>query len=139
MNFLCNNLYFLSIADLGILISGGDRYGNQWNGIAVEIWSPSMHCSLPQFEVKRFGLTQEGLLACGSTQDSTRGWGTCDKFENGAWVQTPYNITNRWMHVSWKTQNGIYLIGGGAGTDSSDLITNDEKVTAGFKLEEKMQ
>ena len=127
------------ISEMGILISSGDRNGNLWKGTSVEIWAPGFHCSLPEFEVKRFGLTQEGLLACGGSEDSNRGWGTCDKFENGAWVQTSYNITNRWNHVSWKTENGIYLIGGGLGEDSSDLITNDEKVLPGIKLEQMMQ
>ena len=133
-----SNRYILS-QKLGILISGGN---GDWStrGTSVEIWSPTVHCLLPNFELSRFGHSQEGLLACGSISRSTIGWTTCDKFENGNWIQAPYNITNRWMHVSWKTDNGIYLIGGGFGTETSDLlIESSGNVVPGFTLRERMQ
>ena len=86
-------------------------------------------------EIARFGHTQEGLLACGSVAHSTTGWTTCEKFENGSWVQAPYNITNRWHHTSWKTNNGIYLIGGGYGSQTTDLLKDDGRVLPGFNLQ----
>jgi len=122
-----------------LLISGGDSNGTQYKGKSVEIWSPEIHCLLPEFQVKRFDHTQEGLLACGGSADSTIGWGTCEKFENGNWVLAPFNITNRWAHVSWTTDDGVYLIGGGWGTKTSDAIKQDDQVIPGFNLTESMQ
>ena len=78
----------LSLAS-GILISGGRRTPN-----TVEVWSPSTSCSLPNFSVKRSGHSQDGLLACGSTADSTSGWATCDRFENGR--ENPVQIAIFW-------------------------------------------
>ena len=95
---------------------------------------------LPEIQVKRFDHTQDGLLACGGSADSTLGWGTCEKFENGNWVLAPYNITNRWGHASWKTANGIYLIGGVFGYKTSDLLVETSgNVVKGFNLRETMQ
>jgi len=86
------------------------------------------------------GHSQEGLLACGGFADSTKGWGTCDRFDTGSggWVQA-YNLTNRWSHVSWATEDGIYLIGGGYGARTSDLLKTDGTVVAGFRLQTDMQ
>ena len=130
-----------ALRDFGeaILISGGSQgYRNHTLGKSVEIWSPIIHCLLPDFEVARMGHTQEGLLACGGFADSTKGWGTCDRFDNGRWVQA-YNLTNRWSHVSWATEDGVYLIGGGFGAKTSDLLKRDGTVAQGFKLPQNMQ
>ena len=82
--------------------------------------------------------SQHCLLACGGFADSTKGWGTCDRFDNGRWVQA-YNLTNRWSHVSWTTEDGVYLIGGGFGAKTSDLLKRDGTVAQGFKLPQNMQ
>ena len=117
---------YLVDSGLGILISGGDESSNQYK--SVEIWSSKVHCQLPEFEIERKGHSQEGLLACSET--------TCEKFENGNWVQAFTLTTRRSYHVSWKTENGILLMGGNSSPETTDLLEEGGQVVQGFPLKE---
>ena len=104
----------------------------------MEIWSSRVHCQLPEFEIERKGHSQEGLLTCGTTCETTCGT-TCEKFENGNWVQAfTYSPTQRSYHVSWKTENGILLMGGNSSPETTDLLEEGGQVVKGFPLKENV-
>ena len=124
---------YLVDSGLGILISGGDESSNRYK--SVEIWSSRVHCQLPEFEIERKGHSQDGLLACGTTCETTCGT-TCEKFENGNWVQAFTLTTRRSYHVSWKTENGILLMGGNSSPETTDLLEEGGQVVQGFPLRE---
>ena len=117
------------------MITGGDISGK-----SVEIWSPNIHCIIPEFEVSRHAHTQEGLLACGEVAcgEFLCERGTCDEFQQGKWVQTYTTTSRRSYHASWKTENGIYLIGGSGSPESetTDLLKDDGQVVQGFNLQD---
>ena len=116
---------YLVDSGLGILISGGD---DERESKSVEIWSSRVRCQLPAFGIGREGHSQEGLLACSET--------TCEKFENGNWVQAFTYTTQRSYHVSWKTENGILLMGGNSSPETTDLLEEGGQVVQGFPLKE---
>ena len=124
---------YLVDSGLGILISGGDESSNRYK--SVEIWSSRVHCQLPDFEIERKGHSQDGLLTCGTTCETTCGT-TCEKFENGNWVQAFTYTTQRSYHVSWKTESGIYLIGGNSAAETTDLLKDGGQVVQGFELQD---
>ena len=105
----------------------------------VEIYNPGTNtgCLLPQLPEARYQHTQNGELLCGG------GWGylgseeSCDKWrsDSGTWTQSHILRQKRYNHVSWFTDDGVYLIGGqGPLTLTSELVKKDRSVEDGFSL-----
>merc|ERR1712024_328274 len=93
----------------GVLISGGhSSYGSLQS---VEIYNPATNttCSLPQLPEVRYYHTQDGELACGGRTHKR----TCVKWnsDSGSWTKFPI-LRHRVHHVSWATEDGVYLMGG---------------------------
>ena len=125
-----------NIINLGVLISGG------WNGVeflkSIEIYNPVTNttCSLPQLPEARYVHTQDGELACGGSV-STAG-NTCVKWssESGSWTQSHTLRQSRYFHVSWNTEDGVYLMGGNYGSNmkTTELVKADGSAEDGFSL-----
>ena len=87
-------------------------------------------CNLPSLPEGRFGHTQNGLIACGGGNYS-HFRSTCSTFHNGFWLES-YNLTEpRYEHSSWRSPDGLMLLGG-KGIDgnfnppiTSEVLTKD--------------
>ena len=68
-------------------------------------------CNLTSLPEARFGHTQNGLVACGGG-NYTHYRSTCFTFQNGFWIES-YNLTEpRFKHSSWRSPDGVMLLGG---------------------------
>ena len=123
-----------SLLDPSVLITVGYNVKNLQS---VEIYNPvtSSICSLPQLPEDRGAHTQDGNLACG-------GWGPADRLNNcvkwssesGTWTQSHTLLQSRTGHVSWATEDGVYLMGGEIGKKTTELLKEDGSVEDGFSL-----
>ena len=123
-------LYFF---DLGVLITGG------WNRKSVEIYLPDSYtrCSLPNLPAARYTHTQDGELACGGgCSRCSSVTGTCVKWssESGSWTKSHTLRQRRYLHVSWATVDGVYLMGGMYSKKTTELVKEDGTVEDGFSL-----
>ena len=70
-------------------------------------------CKLPDLPTPMSGQTMSGRLLCGG-RDSNGIPKSCIKFENGLWVELPWNLQeNRSQHVSWTRSDGKTRLFGG--------------------------
>ena len=117
----------------GVLISGGHRGGTIFK--SVEMYNPATNttCSLPQLPVERYHHSQDGDLACGGrTYGNTLT--TCVKWSSGNWTQTHTLSHKKYSHVSFNTEDGVYLMGGYGSTETTELVKEDGTVEDGFSL-----
>ena len=113
---------------------------------SVEIYNPVTNtiCSLPELPEARYYHTQDGELACGGFGDSSNTFTpyTCVKWssESGSWTQSHTLLQVRIWHVSWATEDGVYLMGGAplrstqTSTRTTELVKEDGSVEDGFGL-----
>ena len=115
-----------------ILITGG--YNNGYLKSA-EMFLPSSNttCSLPELPEARYYHTQNNDLACGGPSSNTQS--TCVKWssESGSWTQSHTLRQSRFWHVSWATEDGVYLMGG-TSSRTTELVKEDGSVEDGFSL-----
>lgn len=106
----------------------------------TEIWSPTRgQCSIPNSNVSRIFHSLDGLIACGGYEFLNgsavydKASSTCETFVNGKWIISHTLLSPRFGHVSWNSDDGIYLIGGStleASSRQSQTLTNStEKIT----------
>ena len=121
-----------SATEKGILASGGYNGGNLKS---VEIYNPvsNISCSLPEFPSQRQRHSQDGALACGGGGNDKN----CVKWssDSGTWTQSHTLIQRRYYHVSWNTDDGVYLMGGAYSLKTTELVKNDGTVEDGFSLQ----
>ena len=121
-----------------VLISGGVINGAIIK--SVEIYNPVTNtiCSLPELPDARNEHTQDGELACGGDGDSSNTLTTCVKWssESGSWTQSHTLRQRRIWHVSWATEDGVYLMGGmdSSSEFTTELVKEDGSVEDGFSL-----
>ena len=122
------------------LISGGT---NDNKGLkSIEIYNPVTNttCSLPQLPETLFYHTQDGGLACGGGQakpaSQQASWTTCVKWSSGSWTKSHTLRQKRYGHVSWATEDGVYLMGGmdSSSEFTTELVKEDGSVEEGFSL-----
>ena len=108
---------------------------------SVEIYNPVTNsiCSLPELPEARYDHTQDGELACGGFGDSSNTLTTCVKWssESGSWTQSHTLRHKRAGHVSWATEDGVYLMGGDYSSSTwktTELVKVDGLVENGFIL-----
>ena len=118
----------------GVLISGGYNRGDLKS---VEIYNPVTNniCSLPHLPEATQLHTQDGELACGgggSTESSCVKWSS----ESGSWTQSHTLRHKRAGHVSWATEDGVYLMGGNDSSSwkTTELVKVNGSVEGGFSL-----
>ena len=120
---------------LVVLISGG-----YWSSstATVEIYNPATNTgySLPQSFEARYWHTQDGGLVCGGGAAAGHSPFSCDKWnsDSGTWTQSHTLRHVRQAHVSWETENGVYLMGGWHSKNSTELVKKDGTVEDGFSL-----
>lgn len=111
-------------AEEGLLLSGGDG-----GTTIVEVYDPStgLSCSLPNLPEGRIYHTMDGLIVCGGGPSSKT---TCLTFTSGEWVVSHTLVNQRMVHVSWQTDQGLLLMGGGNMPFSSEILptTGDQGV-----------
>ena len=132
-----NSSTYVKFLDLAVLISGGSD--NEGSLQSVEIYNPATNtgCSLPQLPETRAYHTQDGGLACGGIGNGMgSGYETCVKWssESGSWTQSHTLREDRYSHVSWKTEDGVYLMGGLASQNKTILVKEDGSSEYGFIL-----
>ena len=118
-----------------VLITGGSGARQ-----SAEIYHPDRDsaCVLPDLPDERYGHTQDGSLLCGGgeTRKSCRRWNP----ENGVWDLVTESLTKqRGAHISWTPTDGsvTYLMGGYGSKITSEVITQDNSVSAPFTLQHK--
>ena len=124
---------------IGVLISGGMNRGEYLQ--SVEIYNPTNNtkCSLSQLPEPRLFHTQEVELVCGGYRYSNTGTElTCVKWssESGSWTQSHTLRQSRFWHVSWATEDGVYLMGGNDSSSwkTTELVKVNGSVEEGFRL-----
>ena len=121
-----------------VLISGGVINGAIIK--SVEIYNPvtKTSCSLPKLPQGRWWHTQDGEIACGGGSGSGTTQTTCVKWssESGTWTQSHTLRQSRFAHVSWSTDDGVYLMGGkdSSSRRTTELVKEDGSVEDGFSL-----
>ena len=86
-------------------------------------------CDLPNLPERRLGHTQNGLVTCGGG-NFTYSSSTCLTLQNGLWTES-YNLTEpRYEHMSWRSLDGVILMGGRPETNfnpphTSEILTED--------------
>ena len=125
-------IIYQHVLDLGILISGG------YNRQSVEVYIPASNttCSLSKLPEARYYHTQDGGLACGGDGGSSNTETTCVKWssDSGSWSQSHTLRQERNYHLSWATEDGVYLMGGEGSTKTTELVKEDGSVEDGFSL-----
>ena len=124
--------------DSVFLITGGWTVGGITSRKA-EIYNPitNFGCSLPDLPDERRRHTQNENLLCGGRE--VFGPHTCRTWDpkSGTWNETHTLSIGRGGHVSWPTENGVYLLGGttdGATlTDTVVLVTETGVDDASFR------
>ena len=103
----------------GIVLSGGDDVGD-----SVEVFVPAtgLSCSLPSLPDERFYHSMDSLLICGGYDHSPTIGTTCLSFTSGKWITSHSLVHDRNDHVSWQTEQGVVLMGGGGSSHTSEIV-----------------
>ena len=130
--------YFNVLYISAFLMTGGYR-GATIKSTEMFLPSSNTSCTLPELPQGRHYHTQDGGLLCGggygggSSGSTTQN--SCERFSAGTWTRTSHNFREpRFLHVSWSTAEGVYLIGGIYSGTTSELIKEDGSVEEGFAL-----
>ena len=93
-----------------MLTGGFDNEKPQGSSVEV-VRGDGTTCILPKMKSRRTHHTQSGLTVCGGNQESAKK--SCVTFKNGKWT-TSHNLKEERdeSDVSWKSPNGILLLGG---------------------------
>lgn len=92
-------------------MSGGYEFDGR---TSVEVFVPStgQSCTFPSLpDHGRSGHIMDGLLICGSSRDKTAAT-TCLSFISGFWFTSHTLLEERGHLTSWKTDQGLVLMGG---------------------------
>ena len=123
-------LFLISV----FLITGGR--GVDYAGYAVEVFSASgarLPCSVPPFPLQRYQHTQDGEVACGG---SGSGYYSCDSLTASGWTTSHQLVSPRHRHVSWRSPDGLLLMGGEYSLQTTELLTDTSSSSSpSFDLE----
>ena len=119
--------------DHGILITGGNGSNT---AELLDNSGKRTTCSLPDIPSKeRYRHTQTGRVLCGGTGGSNDGGPaternyetTCLKLFDSGWSKNPLKYLEhpRIGHTSWRSEQGLILMGGGLGQFSSSLNSTE--------------
>ena len=104
---------------------------------SVEVFVPSTNksCYLPSLPEKISRHSQDQLTQCGGEGSQQ----TCYTFTEGTWTNTARLSTERVGHRSWKSPDGIILIGGDGHERTTEIITESGVTNPGFRLLDDVQ
>ena len=61
---------------------------------------------------------------------------SCLEFCQGSWIESDTGLAPRLSHTSWRTEDGVYLMGGGGSNGmTTTFVRDDGTVSEGFDLE----
>ena len=61
---------------------------------------------------------------------------SCLEFYQGFWRESDTGLAPRLSHISWRTEEGVFLMGGGGGNGlTTTFVSDDRTVSEGFDLE----
>ena len=79
--------------------------------------------------------TQSGDILCGGYEDHDPST-TCMSYTAGAWVTSHTLLEERYDHCSWRSPEGVLLMGGGGSPRTTELLSNTDSTTSlSFSLE----
>ena len=93
----------------------------------------SSWCLLPDLPDSRYWHTQSGLVICGGGSLDART--SCLTFSSGQWITSHSLQQTRYYHSSWKSQQGIMLIGGSVSGTTTEILNDDGQSTTSFSLQ----
>ena len=99
-----------------MLITGG------WHRTEVEVFFPETltGCSLPPLPFANRLASQEGRVMCGG--ENMKFSNSCHTFTaQGTWLESHITLTERVVHSSWRTGQGILLMGGRYSEKTTEL------------------
>ena len=103
---------------------------------SAEIFNPVTmeSCSLPELPQNRYYHSQNEGLVCGGAHPDAKT--NCVKWNpaSGNWTMSHTLKYDRYHHVSWATDSGVYLIGGYNSPKTSEKVKLDGSVEEGFSL-----
>ena len=105
---------------------------------SVELYNPSQDttstCYLPPILGLRYGHTLNGEYICGGGVEDNE-LRSCVKFLGGVWSKTSHTLLQRrGGHSSWRTDDGILLLGSYYSSDTSEIMKFDGSVEQTFNL-----
>ena len=117
-----------------VLITGG--VGDGRTGLSsVEVFSPSgvpLPCTVPPLPAYRSSHTQDGEVACGGSGSSY----SCDSLTASGWTTSHQLVSPRHRHVSWRSPDGLLLMGGEYSLQTTELLTDTSSSSSpSFDLE----
>ena len=110
------------------------------NSIDIEVVSSNRTstCSLysrASLPSSRAYHTQSGDILCGGYEDPDPST-TCISYTAGAWVTSHTLLEERYDHCSWRSPEGVLLMGGEGSPRTTELLSNIDNTTAlSFSLE----
>ena len=116
------------------MFSGGfSADTNVWRSSEIFVPGFDIHCLLPELPEIKYGHTADELILCGGVDDRLN----CQMFAEGRWIYSHQLLVERNGHSSWKVDDGIYLIGGGApeAQKTTEFVKTDGQVQSSFSLE----
>jgi len=118
---------FSSSGDFAVVVAGG--------GVQVEVWSPTVNCSLPNlpdlggyWDDLSLDLVGEQLIAC---RDDA-----CVSLDGDAWAQIQGPQQRRVYHTSAVTTRGLLLMGGYDSPGTTELLQAGETFPLTHNLDE---
>ena len=109
---------------VGLIVTGGDSNSDTLDVEFIDVNS-NRSCYLPPLPDYRWGHSQDGLLTCGGGSSYNN---TCLEFSDGQWSMTHHLTYSRRFHGSWKTSEGLMLVGSYTGHDqdnTTEILTDD--------------
>ena len=103
-------------------------------------------CSLPSLPDFRFLGSLDGTKYCGGGLNESQT--SCLEFCQGSWKVSDSDFSPRLYHTSWRTEDGVYLMGGEVGYTenpggalvrnglTTTFIGDDGTISRGFDLDE---
>ena len=110
------------------------------NSIDIEVVSSNrtFTCSLyswASLPSPRSYHTQSGDILCGGYEDHVPST-TCMSYTGGAWATSHTLLEERYDHCSWRSPEGVLLMGGEGSPRTTELLSNIDNTTAlSFSLE----
>ena len=118
----------------------GEITNDRTNSMDIEVVSSNRTstCSLysrASLPSPRAYHTQSGDILCGGYEDHVPST-TCMSYTAGAWVTSHTLLEERYDHCSWRSPEGVLLMGGEGSPRTTELLSNTNSTTSlSFSLE----
>ena len=104
-------------------MTGGQDDEGSLSSVEVFVPGTNKSCYLPSLPEKISRHSQDQLTQCGGYHSEQ----TCYTFSGGSWTNTASLSSERVNHGSWRSPDGIYLIGGDGHEKTAKNIKGSEE------------